>query len=103
MTVMTHKRLVSAFTKAGCVVTNGPEWDQNRKGPSKTWVAKNPKNGKYVTWYVQDGFNPETKTWDASNPVTVSVCRPSKDTDAMTDCFCDSFYRSIKSAVAAIA
>lgn len=108
-TTMTHKRLVAAFTKAGCEVKNVPRFMPDSQGnkESHTWEAKNPKTGKSVTWYTQAAFVPgkdgKPATWDETNPVTTHVTWHSPHTDIQTDCFCDSYYHTIKSAVAAIA
>ena len=91
-----HKRLVSAFIKAGCTVEELPRHSNH------SYLATNPKNGKSLEWHTQAAFVPATKSWDESNPVTTYVVARSPYTDAMTDCFCDSFYDTIKGAVKAI-
>lgn len=98
-TIMTHKRLVSAFTKAGCTVTQ-----QERRG-NPSFIAKNPKNGKMVEWHTQPQFvfvKDGESYYDEKNPITTYVVARSPHTDIMTDCFCDSFYHTIKSAVGAL-
>jgi (2Fe-2S) ferredoxin len=95
-----HKRLVSAFIKAGCTVEQLP-----RHG-TPHFMATNPTNGKKLDWYTQDAFVPAKNGIDAhydkTNPVVSSVCSRHPDTDAMTDLFMDSFYDTIKGAVKAI-
>lgn len=102
---ITHKRLVSAFTKAGCEIKNRPKFHDDGK-PSNNWVATNPKNGQHVEWHTQPAFVPakdgKDSYYDESNPITMSVCMRSPDTDAMTDYFADSFYHTIKEAVRAL-
>lgn len=102
---MTHKRLVNAMIKAGMIVTNFKRWDGDTK-PSNRWLATNPKNNECVEWSTQDGFVPAKDGveahWDANNQITTHVTWRSPHTDAMTDCFCDSYYHTIKSAVAAL-
>jgi hypothetical protein len=98
--VMTHKRLVSAFRKAGCTVT-----EQERRG-NPSFIAENPKTGECVEWHTQPKFvhvKGGDSYYDEKDPITTYVVARSPQTDIMTDCFCDSFYHSIKSAVAAIA
>ncbi len=52
------------------------------------------KNGNVVVWYTQS-------KWDKPEELeAVSVHAPSPHTDIMTDCFCDYFFKSIKSAAA---
>jgi hypothetical protein len=100
MTIMTHKRLVSAFRKAGCTV------EQQEKRGNPGYIAKNPKTGECVEWHTQPKFvyvKGGESYYDESDPITTYVVARSPHTDIMTDCFCDSFYKSIKSAVAAIA
>jgi len=102
---MTHKRLASAFMKAGCTVTNSPRFDAavGKHLPSRVWVATNPTTGRNVEWHVQAAFVPakdgKAAWYDESNPITTYVCWRSPQTDIMTDCFCDSFYHTIKEAV----
>lgn len=99
-TTMTHKRLVSAFIKAGCTVTEQP----SRGNPN--FIAKNPKTGECVEWHTQPKFvhvKGGESYYDEKNPITTYVVARSPHTDAMTDCFCDSFFHTIASAVQAIA
>jgi len=100
---MTHKRLVSAFSKIGCTVSNRLTWDGK---PSQTWVAFNPKNCKQVEWYVQPAFVPakdgKEACYDESNPVTTFVVMPSPDTDMQRDYNADLFLHTIKGAINAI-
>ena len=98
--IITHKRLVSAFLKAGMSVTQ-----QERRG-NPSYIATNPKNGKCVEWHTQPKFVHVTggdSYYDEKNPITTYVVARSPHTDIMTDCFCDSFYHTIKEAVRAIA
>jgi hypothetical protein len=97
---MTHKRLASAFVKAGCTVEEQP-----RRG-NRNFIATNPKTGECVEWHTQPAFvfvKGGTSYYDEANPITTYVVARSPHTDSMRDCFCDSFYHTIKSAVAAIA
>jgi hypothetical protein len=100
MSVITHKRLTSAFVKAGCTV----ESDERN---AHRFVVKNPKNGRVMEWYTQAAFVPakdgKEASFDDGNPVTTYVVERSPHTDIMSDCFCDTFHHSIKAAVAAIA
>ena len=102
---MTHKRLVNAFLKAGMKVENVPNWHDKDK-PSHSWMATNPKTGKCVVWHTQAAFVPAKDGveahWDESNQITTHTTWRSPQTDLMTDCFCDSFYRTIKSSVDAL-
>lgn len=99
MSTITHKRLVNAFIKAGMVVSNYPN-------STRRWIATNPKTHKCVEWSTQDGFVPakdgKEAHWDANCQITTHVTWRSPQTDAMSDCFCDSYYSTIRSAVAAI-
>jgi hypothetical protein len=97
---MTHKRLVSAFKKAGCIVT-----EQERRG-NPSFIATNPKTGERVEWYTQPAFvyvKGGESYYDEANPVTSTVWSRHPDTDISTDLFMDSHYNTIKSAVQAIA
>jgi hypothetical protein len=97
---MSHKRLVSAFVKAGCTVEELPK----RGNPS--FLAKNPKTGECVEWHTQPAFvyvKGGESYYDEKKPITTYVVARSPHTDIQTDCFCDTFYHTIKSAVAAIA
>ena len=89
---MNHKRLINALTKAGATITN-PHAD-NGKDPY--YFVATGKNGEKVCWYVQKKWN------DESVLEAVSVHSPSPHTDIMTDCFCDTFYHTIKGAAAAV-
>lgn len=84
---MSHKRLASAFIKAGAVVKNIPHPTTGET--SRNWIASNPKNSVSIEWRTQDD-------------VTTYCIERSPMTDAYTDCFCDSYYHTIKSAVAAL-
>lgn len=97
---ITHKRLVSAFLKAGCTVEEQP-----RRG-NPNFIAKNPKTGEMVEWYTQPQFvfvKGGESYYDAENPVCSVVWSRHPDTDISRDLFMDTHYDTIKSAVAAIA
>jgi hypothetical protein len=98
---MTHKRLVSAFTKAGMIVT-----PMKRRAGNPGYSAKNPKTGEQVEWHTQAQFvyvKDGESYYDEANPVTSTVWSRHPDTDISTDLFMDSHYDTIKSAVQAIA
>lgn len=80
-----HTRLVNALTKAGATVTNGA---------NDKWIAT--KGDRRVEWFTQQGYPDKDKLR------AVCICTPSPYTDVMTDCFCDTFHHTIKSAVAAV-
>ena len=82
---MNHKRLLTALTKVGATVTNEPH--------GKSMVRFRATKGEEVLcWYAQ-------KKWDKPEELeAVSVHSPSPHTDIMTDCFCDTFYHTIKGA-----
>jgi hypothetical protein len=105
MTTITHKRLVRAFIKAGCTVINMPRFGSEGK-VSNRWMAKNVKDGRSVEWHVQAGFVPakdgKESYFDETNLITTYVVERSPHTDIMTDCFCDSFHRTIRAAIHAI-
>jgi uncharacterized Zn finger protein (UPF0148 family) len=89
---MNHKRLLNALAKVGATVTN-PHAD-NTKAPR--YFKATGKNGEVVCWYVQ-------KKWDNPEELeATSVHTPSPHTDIMTDCFCDTYYHTIKGAVGAL-
>lgn len=91
---MQHKSLIYALTKAGAVITA----DDDRGGH---FFAS--KGAKEIEWYTQRGFDDKASKFVDDKP-SVSICfTRSKHTDSMTDCFCDTFHRNIKSAVAAVA
>lgn len=98
---MTHKRLVSAFLKAGMTVK---QMADRRSNPG--YVATNPKTGECVEWHTQASFVYDKVKgegyYDEKNPVTSHVTARHPDTDAMYDLFMDSYYDTIKSAVKAI-
>jgi hypothetical protein len=84
---MNHKRLLNALTKVGATISNP---NPNRANYFKA-VGK---NGNVAVWYAQPMWNkPEELE-------AVSVHAPSPHTDIMTDCFCDYFFKSIKSVAA---
>jgi hypothetical protein len=86
---MNHKRLLNALAKAGATVTHEPH--------TKTMVRyRATKGNEVLLWYAQ-------KKWDNPDELeAVSVHSPSPHTDIMTDCFCDTFYHTIKSAVGSL-
>jgi hypothetical protein len=104
-TTMTHKRIVSAFTKAGFTVSKAKGWDG--KESTRSWTAVNPKNKRIVGWTTQAAFVPskdgKDSFFDESTPITTYIVEASPHTDVQTDCFCDSFYHTIKEAVRALA
>ena len=77
---MDHKRLKSALEKTGAEIASV-------KGRENSWYAK--KGNRSVCWYDQEGS-------------AVAVHTPSPYTDSYSDCNCDTFHRTIKSAVASI-
>lgn len=74
---MQNKRLLNALAKAGATVTPF-SWGHNG--------FQAIKGNNRIEWFVQ-------------GERAVCVCTPSPLTDAMTDCFCDHFHHTIKSAV----
>jgi hypothetical protein len=86
---MNHKRLLNALAKAGATVTHEPH--------TKTMVRyRATKGNEVLLWYAQ-------KKWDNPDELeAVSVHSPSPHTDIMTDCFCDTFYHTIKSAIGSL-
>ncbi len=89
---MNHKRLLSALAKVGATITN-PHADN---GKEPRYFVATGKNGNKVCWYVQ-------KKWDDETVLeAVSVHTPSPHTDAMRDCFCDTFYHTIKAAAGSL-
>ncbi len=84
-----HIRLLAALTKAGATISNPDE--------RRSDLFHAVKGGRVVIWYTQEGFpNKERRS-------AVCVHTPSPHTDVQTDCFCDRFHHTIKSAVAALA
>ena len=81
-------RLVNAFKKAGATV----EVKESEKTPyfGSGWAEL---NGRRLEFNYQAGFPVESK-----RTVSIIVSR-SPQTDIMTDCFCDTFFDTIKSAV----
>ena len=87
---MNHKRLLNALAKVRATVTNEIRW--TNEPHTKTMVRFRASKGEEVLcWYAQ----PHWKTGELE---AVSVHSPSPHTDIMTDCFCDTFYHTIKSA-----
>lgn len=95
---ITHKRLVSALTKAGMIVTK-----DERSTSNPHYIATNPKNGTKIDWYTQDGFIPSTPTteayWDKNKPIVTHVAWRHPDTDSQSDLFMDSYRDTIKGAL----
>jgi hypothetical protein len=87
---MNHKRLLNALAKVGATVTNEPH--------TKTMVRyRATKGSEVLVWYAQPKWNkPEELE-------AVSVHSPSPHTDIMTDCFCDTFYHTIRAAAGSLA
>ena len=84
-------RLVNAFKKAGATV----EVKESEKSLyyGRGWAEL---NGRRLEFSYQAGFPVESKR-------TVSIISSrSPQTDIMTDCFCDTFFNTIKGAVAYI-
>lgn len=87
MSHIDHLRLVAALTKAGATVTamdHRPD----------AFIAT--KGARVVCWYTQEGYP------NKDRPAATCVHWPSPHTDAQTDCFCDSYYHTIKAAVASL-
>ena len=89
---MNLKRLLNALAKVGATVTN--PYDDKTKAPR--YYKAVGKTGNVICWYVQPH-------WKTGEPEAVSVHSPSPHTDIMTDCFCDTYYDTIKGAAAAVA
>ncbi len=84
---MDHYRLCNALEKVEGVTIESDPCKVNR------WIAK--KGDRLVTWWSQDD--------DTCLGAKVSAhCLrvPSPMTDASTDCFCDSYLKTIKAAKA---
>lgn len=75
---MKNKSLENAMRKAGATVT----CEDNR-------AYRAVKGSQLVMWYKQEDS-------------AVCVHTPSRHTDIMTDCHCDRFHKTVKSAVQAI-
>jgi hypothetical protein len=84
---MDHNRLVAALTKAGATITTSDH------RADQFYATKGTRT---VQWYTQEGFP------NKERPAAVCVHWASPHTDAMTDCFCDTFYHTIKGAVASL-
>ncbi len=85
---MNHKRLLNALAKVGATITN-PHADN---GKEPRYFVATGKNGDKLCWYVQ-------KRWDDETVLeAVSVHSPHPDTDAMTDLFMDTYFRTVKAA-----
>ena len=88
---MNHKRLLNALAKVGATITN-PHADN---GKEPRYFVATGKNGDKLCWYVQ-------AHWKTGDKEAVSVHSPSPHTDIMTDCFCDTFYHTIKGAAGSL-
>jgi hypothetical protein len=80
---MLHSRLLNAMKKTGAKI-------EKRE---KNAFEATKEDGRKVRWYVQAGFSCKEKL------SAICVHTPSIHTDIRTDCFCDTFYYTIKSAV----
>lgn len=87
---MNLKRLLNALAKVGATVTTPHD---NIGGPR--YYKAVGKTGEVICWYVQPH-------WKTGEPEATSVHSPSPHTDIMTDCFCDTYYNTIKGAVQAV-
>jgi len=88
---MNHRRLMSALAKVGATITN-PHADN---GKEPRYFVATGKNGDKLCWYVQ-------AHWQTGEKEAVSVHSPHPDTDAMTDLFMDTYFRTVKSAAASL-
>lgn len=98
---MLHDRLVSALQKAGATVTEKERYFSGRVDAETRKFHKQFEatlNGQRIDWYTQENWN--EKLGDHDGRLAVShVTKRSPHTDAMTDCFCDSYSSNIKGAV----
>jgi len=78
---MRHDRLMNAAKNAGAIVEKMENGYRAVKGNNA------------IYWYTQESYPDKTKL-DA-----ICVHRKSPHTDMMTDCCCDTFFDTIKSAV----
>lgn len=85
---MNHKRLLNALAKVGAAVSNQPH--------GKIVRYRATKGDNVLVWYAQPMWN------NPEELEAVSVHAPSPHTDIMTDCFCDTFYSTIRSAAASL-
>jgi uncharacterized protein (UPF0262 family) len=81
---MLHDRLVKALMKANKEVVI----EQTQRNHYMATLGK-----RVLSWYVQE---------DDGKLHVHCVVKPSPYTDIMTDCFCDTYYHTIKESVAAI-
>jgi hypothetical protein len=86
MAFPTLKRVQSAFTKAGAIIT---EFGKNNG-------YKAVKGNNTVIFYFQEGFP------DRTIPVVSLMFTSHPDTDSMSDYNADTFYHTIKEAVSAL-
>lgn len=76
---MQLKRALNAFAKAGCTI-------KHDEGSTRYYVTKNDTT---LLFHENGRGSGEVNHFTLQNP----------ETDAMTDCFCDSYFHTIKSAV----
>lgn len=98
MKPINHNRLLSALAKAGATITYEPHGKVSIR-----WRAV--KGSNVLLWHCQSlwhAWHAQPKWDDKSVQEAVGVHSPSPHTDIMTDCFCDTFYHTIKSAVASL-
>ena len=81
---MDHIRLTNALTKAGATITG--EGDRFRA----------TKGTREIRWYTQEDWQKPGRM------EAICVRWPSPQTDSSTDCFCDTYYDTIKGAVASL-
>jgi len=91
---MLHKRLVTALVKIGAKV------EERERGFKDThckhFVAT--LGSESIDWYTSRNWNKKLNDYDDQLYVD-NVVKRSPHTDAMTDCFCDSFRDTIKAAI----
>ena len=99
-----HDRLFNAMKKAGAKIEDltSPTYRDRDTGEEKDnsntlhrhFIAT--KGDIHIDWYTQGGYPDDTKM------VTSIIFQAHPDTDIMTDYNADTFYRTIKQAVAAL-
>ena len=82
---MDHLRLITALRKSGITNITEPGND-----PCGRFIAQNAA-GVPLIWWTQEGRD--------GRLTAQCVHWPSPYTDTQTDCFCDRYFRTIKSAV----
>lgn len=93
---MLHTRLVSALKKIGAKVEERSLFRNSNDPHYKAFKAT--LGGEEIDWSTQRNFNKKLNDYDDQMYVG-HVTKRSPDTDAMTDCFCDSYRDSIKGAI----